>query len=206
MDNKSFPWFSAKNAMLFNKILAYEGVWCTKIEENNYWVIGNKEHTHHYRLAFRCCSQLGIINSSSFLEVLARWSISHVPLSLVGVPRVLLEVGFILLRVWAVLDEVSGLSTVEATSGRTRESGEMSTRGTRLIGRGGGSSGTNKNRLLEWIGRWVRWIKTFWLKGRITNLVLFSGPWFDLTPPNPFDFPCPAFLASTANVVLTALL
>jgi hypothetical protein len=39
----------------------------------------------------------------------------------------------------------------------------------------------------------------FWLKGRITNLVLFSGPWFDLSPPNPFDFPCPAFLASIAN-------
>jgi hypothetical protein len=31
------------------------------------------------------------------------------------------------------------------------ESRETSTRGTRLIGRSGGSSGTNKNRLLEWI-------------------------------------------------------
>jgi hypothetical protein len=62
-----------------------------------------------------------------------------------------LEIGFILLRVWTVLDEVSRLSTVEATSGRTRESKETSTRGTRLIGRSEGSSGTNKNRLLEWI-------------------------------------------------------
>jgi hypothetical protein len=70
---------------------------------------------------------------------------------LVGVPRVLLEIGFILLRVFAVLDEVSGLSTIEATSGRTGESREMSTRGTRLIGRSRGSSGTIQDRLLEWI-------------------------------------------------------
>jgi hypothetical protein len=75
---------------------------------------------------------------------------------LVGVPRVLLKVGFILLQVWAVFDEVSGLSTVEETSGRTRESRETSTRGTRLIGRSRGSTGTNKNKLLEWIGRWTR--------------------------------------------------
>jgi hypothetical protein len=46
----------------------------------------------------------------------------------------------------------------------------------------------------------------FGLKGWITNLVLFSGPWVDLSPAYPFDFPCPAFLASTASVVLTALL
>jgi hypothetical protein len=51
----------------------------------------------------------------------------------------------------AVLDEVFGLSTVEATSGRTGKSEETSTRGTRLIGRSGGSSGTNKDRMLEWI-------------------------------------------------------
>jgi hypothetical protein len=99
---------------------------------------------------------MDIINPSSFLEILARSSISRVPLSLVGFPRVLLEIGFILLQVWAVLDEVSGLSTVQATGGRTRESRETSTRGTWLIGRSGGSSGTNKNRLLEWIGRWAR--------------------------------------------------
>jgi hypothetical protein len=67
-----------------------------------------------------------------------------------------LEFCFILLRVWAVLDEVPGLSTIEATSGRTGESRETSTRGTLLIGRSRGSSGTNKNRLLEWIGRWAR--------------------------------------------------
>jgi hypothetical protein len=94
---------------------------------------------------------LGIINPSSFLEILARWIISRVPLSLVRVPSVLLEIGFILLRVWAVLDEVSELSTIEAISGRTGESRETSSRGTRLIGRSGGSSGTIKNRLLEWI-------------------------------------------------------
>jgi hypothetical protein len=66
----------------------------------------------------------------------------------------MLEIGFILLRVWTVLDEVSGLSIVEATSRRARESRETSTRGPRLIGRSEGSSGTNKNRLLEGIGRW----------------------------------------------------
>ena len=60
-----------------------------------------------------------------------------------------MEIGFILLRLWAVLDELSGLSTIEATSGRTGKSRETSTRGTRLIGRSKGSSGTNKNRLLE---------------------------------------------------------
>jgi hypothetical protein len=99
---------------------------------------------------------LGIINPSSFLEVLACWSISRIFLSLVGVPRVLLEIGLILLRVWTVLDKVSGLSTVEATRGRTREGRETSTWGTRLIGRSGGSSGTNENRLLEGIGKWAR--------------------------------------------------
>jgi hypothetical protein len=137
--------------MLFHKILAYEGVGCTRIEENNRWVIGNKVRTHHYRLALRSRSHLGIINSSSFLEIFAHRSISRASLSLVEVPKVMLEIGFILLRVWVVLDEVSGLSTVKATSGRTGESRETSTRGTRVIGRSGGSSGTNKNRLLEWV-------------------------------------------------------
>jgi hypothetical protein len=70
---------------------------------------------------------------------------------LVGVPRILLKIGFILLRVWVVLDEVSGLSIIEATSGRTGKSRETSTRDTRLIGRSGGSSETNKDRMLEWI-------------------------------------------------------
>ena len=70
---------------------------------------------------------------------------------MVGVPRILLKIGFILLRVWVVLDEVSRLSTIEATSGRTGESRETSTRGTQLIGRSGGSSGTNKDMLFEWI-------------------------------------------------------
>jgi hypothetical protein len=46
----------------------------------------------------------------------------------------------------------------------------------------------------------------FELKGRITNLVLCSGPCVDLSPAYPFDFPCPIFLTSTDSVVLTALL
>jgi hypothetical protein len=52
-------------------------------------------------------------------------------------------------------------------------------------------------------GRGEEW---FELKGWITNLVIFSGPWVDLSPAYPFDFPCPTFLASTNSVVLTALL
>ena len=62
-----------------------------------------------------------------------------------------MKVGFILLRIWAVLDKVSGLSTVEAPTGRTGKGRETSTKGTRLIVRSGGSSGTNKDELLEWI-------------------------------------------------------
>jgi hypothetical protein len=62
-----------------------------------------------------------------------------------------MEVGFILLRVWAVLDEMSRLSTVEAPTGSTGKGRVTNTRGTRLIGRSRGSSGTNKDRLLEWI-------------------------------------------------------
>jgi hypothetical protein len=46
----------------------------------------------------------------------------------------------------------------------------------------------------------------FGLKGRITNLVLFSGHGVDPSPAYLFDFPCPAFLASTDSAVLTALL
>jgi hypothetical protein len=50
---------------------------------------------------------------------------------LIGAPRVLLSVEFILIRVWTVLYKMTRLSTVEAANRRTRESGEMSTRGTR---------------------------------------------------------------------------
>jgi hypothetical protein len=56
-----------------------------------------------------------------------------------------------LLQIWAVLDEMSRLPTVQATTGGTRKGREMSTRGTRLIGRSRGSSETNKDGLLEWI-------------------------------------------------------
>jgi hypothetical protein len=75
---------------------------------------------------------------------------------LVGIPRVLLIVEFILLWVWTVLYKMSRLSAVKASSGRTRESGETSTRGTRLICRSGGSGRTNENRLLERIEGWMR--------------------------------------------------
>jgi hypothetical protein len=44
---------------------------CTRIEEDNYWVIGNKERTYHHWFALPCSSHLGIIDLSSFLEILA---------------------------------------------------------------------------------------------------------------------------------------
>jgi hypothetical protein len=46
---------------------------------------------------------------------------------------------------------MSGLSTVEATTGGTGKGRETSTRGTRLIGRSGGRSGANKYGLFEWM-------------------------------------------------------
>jgi hypothetical protein len=48
------------------------------------------------------------------------------------------------------------LPTIEAASRRTRESGETSTKGTRLICRSGGSGRTNENGLFERIGGWTR--------------------------------------------------
>jgi uncharacterized low-complexity protein len=63
---------------------------------------------------------------------------------------------FVLLRIWAVLDEMSGLSTIEATTEGTGKGRETSTRGTRLIGLGEGRSGANKYRLSEGICGWAR--------------------------------------------------
>jgi hypothetical protein len=62
-----------------------------------------------------------------------------------------LKVGFILLRIWVVLDEMSELSIVEAPTRRTGKGRETSTRGTQLIVRSRGNSGMNKDGLLEWI-------------------------------------------------------
>jgi hypothetical protein len=75
---------------------------------------------------------------------------------LIGVPRVLLIVELILLRIWTVFYKMTRLSTVEAACRRTRESGESSTRGTQLICRCRGSGRTNENRLFERIGGWTR--------------------------------------------------
>jgi hypothetical protein len=46
-------------------------------------MISNEERTHHHRFAFQCSSHLGIIDSSSFLEILASRRVGRVPLSLV---------------------------------------------------------------------------------------------------------------------------
>jgi hypothetical protein len=70
---------------------------------------------------------------------------------LIRVPRSLLKVGFVLLWIWAVLDEMSRLSTIEATTGGTGKGGKTSTRGTRRIGRSGGISRANKYGVFELI-------------------------------------------------------
>jgi hypothetical protein len=51
---------------------------------------------------------------------------------------------------------MSGLSTIEATTGGNGKGRETSTRGTRLIGLGGGRSGMNEHRLSEGIYGWAR--------------------------------------------------
>jgi hypothetical protein len=119
-------------------------------------VVGNEERTHNHQFAFRCSSHLGIIDPSSFLHFFAHRRVGRVPLSLIWVPRSLLKVGSVLLQIWVVPDEMSRLSTIEATTGGTGKGRETSTRGTRLIGRNGGGSGTNKYGLFEWICRLAR--------------------------------------------------
>jgi hypothetical protein len=57
-----------------------------------------------------------IINSPSFLHIFARYIIRHISLALIGTSRVLLIIGVVPLRIWAVFDEVSRLPTIEATS------------------------------------------------------------------------------------------
>jgi hypothetical protein len=105
----------------------------------------------HIITAFWCSSHLGIIDPSSFLQIFARRRVGPVPLSLIRVPRSLLKVGFVLLWIWAVLDEMSRLSTIEATTGGTGKGGKTSTRGTRRIGRSGGISRANKYGVFELI-------------------------------------------------------
>jgi hypothetical protein len=80
----------------------------------------------------------------------------------------------------------------------------MSTRGTRLICCGGGSGRTDKNRLFERVGGWARF-RTILIKRSDYQPLSFLRPLLGLWPPFPFDFPEPAYLASTASVVLTAL-
>jgi hypothetical protein len=114
-------------------------------------VVGNEERTHHHRFAFWCSSHLGIIDSPSFLQIFARSWIRRVSLSLICVLESLWKVGFVLLRVGVVFDEMSGLATTEATTRGTGKGRETSARGTRLICLGGGRSGTNEHGLSEGI-------------------------------------------------------
>jgi hypothetical protein len=88
----------------------------TGIKENDCRVIGHEKRTHHNRLSLRCSGHLCIIDSPSFLHILARCIICRVSLALAGTPRVLLIIGVVLPRIWAVFDEMSILPTIEAAS------------------------------------------------------------------------------------------
>jgi hypothetical protein len=58
-------------------------------------------------------------------------------------------------RVWTVLNEMPGLSIVEAACRRAGKSRETSAKGTRLICSSGGSGRTDENWLLEREGGWA---------------------------------------------------
>jgi hypothetical protein len=85
-------------------------------QENDCRVIGHEERTHHNRLSLRRSGHLCIIDSPSFLHILARCIICHVSLALTGTPRVLLIIGVLPPRIWAIFDEMSTLPTIEAAS------------------------------------------------------------------------------------------
>jgi hypothetical protein len=147
MNYKPFPWFNVWNAIFLHKLLAYECMWSTRIKENDYRVIGHEKRTHHDRLSLRCSGHLCIIDSPSFLHILARCIISGVLLIIRVVPA----------RIWAIFNEISRLPTIEATSRWTRECRETSTRGTRLSCWVGGSSRADECRLFKGVGGWMRW-------------------------------------------------
>jgi hypothetical protein len=126
-------------------------------------MVGNEKHTHHHRFAFRCSSHFGIIHSSSFLHISARWRVGRVSLSLICVPGSLLKVCFVLLRVGVVFDEMSRLATIEAATRGTEKCRETSTRGTQLIVLGGGRSRTIEHGLSEGICGWAR-RRTVWIE------------------------------------------
>ena len=67
-----------------------------------------------------------------------------------------MKVEFVLLQMWAVLDEMPRVATIKAATRGTGKGSEMSTRGTRMIVLGGGRSGTNEHRLSEGICGWAR--------------------------------------------------
>jgi hypothetical protein len=157
MNNKPFPWFYARNAIFLHKFLAYECMRSTRIKENDWWVIGHKKRTHHNQLSLRCSGHLSVVYSPSILSILARWIVCHVSLALIWTPWILLTVGFVLPRIWAVFDKMSILPTIKAASWGARESRETSTRGTRLTCWSGGSGKVDEDRLFEGVGGWTRW-------------------------------------------------
>jgi hypothetical protein len=77
-------------------------------------MIGNGKRTHHQWLSFRGGSHLSIVDSPKFSCIFTYLSACHISLALRCASRSLLEIGFILLWIGTVLDEVSRLPTVKA--------------------------------------------------------------------------------------------
>jgi hypothetical protein len=86
---------------------------CVK-HQNDCRVIGHEKCTLHNRLSLWCSGHLRIVDSLSLLYILARCIICRVSLALARTPRVLLIIGLVLLRIWAVFDKMSRLPTIEA--------------------------------------------------------------------------------------------
>jgi hypothetical protein len=83
-------------------------------KKNNGRMIVDRKHTHQHGFSFWCSSHLGIIYSSCPLFTLACMVACHITVALRSISRCLLEVLLVLLRIRAILDEMSWLSTFEA--------------------------------------------------------------------------------------------
>jgi hypothetical protein len=79
-------------------------------------MVGNEKRTHHHRLCFWGGSHLGVVDSTSFPCIFSRFSAGHIYLALKWAPRSLLGIEFILFWIGTVLNEVSRLPAVEAST------------------------------------------------------------------------------------------
>jgi hypothetical protein len=110
----------------------------------------------HINTGSWCSGHLGIIDLSSPLLAFSYLVACHIALALGSISRVLLKVLLVLLRIGAILDSMARLFVVETGIRLARQSWKMSAGGTRLRGLSRGSSWTNENRLLKWVGGWAR--------------------------------------------------